>query len=217
MLPNQCVNCGDYCWRYGFHPNNVDGVTEKVAACLFVIPDDKREESENEQWRSRDLYLAWVKSVKRFRVDTRLIAFVNSFRSVSNQLQVSREESGMVAYGETSDATVSSFTRIVTAACLQKLAKLLKNVWAANITFNCWKHQITPYLSLSLQMFWKGCLSNLHLISLPMFKCHTSENMTNVPIKFFSVLNVHKLDTNGRFLIFGIFQWWLQEHEHSNS
>lgn len=112
-----------------FHLDDVDIVTQSRALSLFVCSTESEgEEGENQQGGNLDFYFAKIKTLRRFQLATRLIALDDSFCSVSRQLQVIREDSGIAAYGRASDATVSSYTRIVMAVCLQKLAELLDNV-----------------------------------------------------------------------------------------
>ncbi|KAH6580971.1 hypothetical protein BASA60_002646 [Batrachochytrium salamandrivorans] len=75
--------------------------------------------------------------------------------SVSRQLQVIRDESGIAAYGGASDITVSNYIRICMAAILQKLSEILGTTWAISIAFDCSTHQSRSYLDVRVRFFRK--------------------------------------------------------------
>eukprot|EP00171_Calliarthron_tuberculosum_P018411 IDg18411t1 len=100
------------------------------ALSLFkLLPND----DDDKQAAGRDCYVAEVKTVKRFALAVKLIALGDSFRSISHQLHVICEKSGIAAYGGTSDVTIPNYVRVVCAASLQKLGELLERVWACSL------------------------------------------------------------------------------------
>ncbi|KAH9255905.1 hypothetical protein BASA81_006083 [Batrachochytrium salamandrivorans] len=85
-----------------FHPDDVEGVTHTRALSIFQIADE-------DETNEREVYFAEIKTKKRFQLAIKLVALGDSFRSVSRQLQVIRDESGIAAYGGASDITVSNY------------------------------------------------------------------------------------------------------------
>lgn len=155
------------------HPDDVDGVKQSRNVILFIWPDEESQESKNEQEGIRDLYSVKIKRTRRFRLDSRLIALGDSLCSVSGQLQVIRKEPRIAAYSGASEATWSNYNKVFMVVCFQKLAELLKNIWAAFIAFHCSTHQGRSYLDVILRVIWNSRLWNFHLISLLMFERHT--------------------------------------------
>ncbi|KAH6577853.1 hypothetical protein BASA60_003858 [Batrachochytrium salamandrivorans] len=64
---------------------------------------------DEDETNEREVYFAEIKTKKRFQLAIKLVALGDSFRSVSRQLQVIRDESGIAAYGGASDITVSNY------------------------------------------------------------------------------------------------------------
>ena len=164
-----------------FHPDDVDGVTHQRALSIFKADDSDPEDHGG-------VYIVEVKSVKRFQLAVKLVALGDSFRSVSRQLQVIREETGMAEFGGASDVTVSNYVRIVCAVSLQRLSEILAATWAVSISFDCSTHQTRSYVDIRMRVFLKGGLENFHLIALPMFDRHTGEIIANLLQSFFDAL-----------------------------
>ncbi|KAH6602697.1 hypothetical protein BASA61_000862 [Batrachochytrium salamandrivorans] len=164
-----------------FHPDDVEGVTHTRALSIFQIADE-------DETNEREVYFAEIKTKKRFQLAIKLVALGDSFRSVSRQLQVIRDESGIAAYGGASDITVSNYIRICMAASLQKLSEILGTTWAISIAFDCSTHQSRSYLDVRVRFFYENRICNYHLIALPMFERHTGENMSDLIVKFFDAL-----------------------------
>ncbi|KAH9251486.1 hypothetical protein BASA81_010654 [Batrachochytrium salamandrivorans] len=164
-----------------FHPDDVEGVTHTRALSIFQIADE-------DETNEREVYFAEIKTKKRFQLAIKLVALGDSFRSVSRQLQVIRDESGIAAYGGASDITVSNYIRICMAASLQKLSEILETTWAISIAFDCSTHQSRSYLDVRGSIFYENRICNYHLIALPMFERHTGENMSDLIVKFFDAL-----------------------------
>lgn len=118
----------------------------------------------------------------------KLVALGDSFRSVSRQLDVIREESGIAVYGGASDTTVATYIRICMAASLQKLSEIMVTCWAMSIAFDCSTHQTRSYLDLRVRFFHVDRICNYHLIALPMFERHTGANMSDLIVKFLDAL-----------------------------
>jgi hypothetical protein len=161
-----------------FHPDDVDGVTHTRP--LGVFKECPAEEG--------GAFYVEVQSVKRFRLAVKLVALGDSFRSVSRQLGVIREETGMAEFGGASDVTVSNYVRIVCAVSLQCVSEIWAASWAVSISFDCSSHQSRSYVDIRMRVFQKGELRNLHLIALPMFDRHTGEIITALLEKFFDAL-----------------------------
>ncbi|KAH6577372.1 hypothetical protein BASA60_004062 [Batrachochytrium salamandrivorans] len=164
-----------------FHPDDVEGVTHTRALSIFQIADE-------DETNEREVYFAEIKTKKRFQLAIKLVALGDSFRSVSRQLQVIRDESGIAAYGGASDVTVSNYIRMCMAASLQKLSEILGTTWAISIAFDCSTHQSRSYLDVRVRFFYENRICNYHLIALPMFERHTGANMSDLIVKFFDAL-----------------------------
>lgn len=161
-----------------FHPDDVEGVTHNRALSIFkACPDDQG-----------GTYLVEVKTLKRFQLAVKLVALGDSFRSVSRQLGVIREETGMAEFGGASDVTISNYVRIVCAASLQSLSEIWAKSWAVSISFDCSTHQTRSYVDIRIRVFLNGDLQNLHLIALPMFDRHTGEIITALLERLFDAL-----------------------------
>lgn len=84
----------------------------------------------------------------------RFIALGDSFQSISRH--VVPEQYGIPAFSGASDVSVSSYIRVVMSVSLQKLAKLLKKIWAVFIAFDCLTHQDRSYLDVRIRSHSMG-------------------------------------------------------------
>ena len=81
-----------------------------------VFSDDK--DADESKAAGRDQHIVEVKKVKRFSLAVKLIALDDFLRSVSRQLQVIREGSGIDEYGGFSKISISNYVRIICAVFL---------------------------------------------------------------------------------------------------
>lgn len=164
-----------------FHPNDIACVTHTRALTIFQIVD-------KDKINGLEVYFSEIKTEKLFQLAIKLVALGDSFRSVSRQLQVIRDESSIATYVTASDVTVSNYIRICMAATLQKVSEIMEKSWAISIEFDCSTHHSRSYLDMRVRFFCEKHICNYHSIAFSMFKRHIATNMSDLIVKFFDVL-----------------------------
>jgi hypothetical protein len=71
------------------------------------------------------------------------------------------------------------------------------------------------FFNLRLRAYYYGDLTNLHLVAIPMFERHTTENMFNMVVKFFDALygrwcdKLIKVPSNGKNTMTNHHSWFV--------
>ena len=101
-----------------FHPDDIEGVTQKRAMALFKKIDDCGEDGVDNVTGHQDDYAVVVKTRRRFDLCIRFVACGASFRMASRLMDCTKDESGMSVFGGCSDVVALNYTCIVCAHSL---------------------------------------------------------------------------------------------------
>ena len=157
--------------------------TKKSAMKLFVPNDDGS-------------YVVTVKNVMRFQLAIDHVFTGMSFRQTAAAIESARTRTNVAKLQGVSDHMVGMFVRILVAICLQKFSDLLAtaDVWAFSIGFDGSTHRGTSFFDVRMRICVLGVLFNVHLIALPMFHRHTSDNYVTLLVKLLTALYEHWRD-----------------------
>jgi hypothetical protein len=97
----------------------------------------------------------------------------------------------------------------VVAITLQNIFDIIndESIWAISLASDNSTHRGQSFFDLCLHAYYYNDLTNLHLITVPMFKRHTAKNMFNMVIKFLDTLysqwddKLIEVSSNGK-------TWW---------
>ncbi len=97
-----------------------------------------------------------------------------------------KEQTVLAVIGNINVASVCRSARFICALSLQKISEMLmsRRVWAFSIALDMSSHKGVSYTDIRLRLCWHGEILNLHLVSFPVFRRHTGENMFNVSANF---------------------------------
>ena len=160
-----------------FHPDDIEGVTQKCAMALFQKIEDCGEDGVDNVTGHQDDYALVVKTRCCIDLCIRFVACGASFRMVSCLMDCTKVESGMSVFGGCSDVVASNYTCIVCAPSLQILSDIMQQTWAFTPAFDGTTHQGMSYLDVQTRFHINGSLLNFHLMAIPLFEQHTEENM----------------------------------------
>jgi hypothetical protein len=119
-----------------------------------------------------------VKNVMRFTPAVDYISIGMSLRQTAAAIEHAKIRTKTAKLSGIKDYMEGQFIRVL-AISLQKLAEIhaLDDVWALSLTFDGSTHRGSSLFDVRTRFFRRGYLYNLHLIALPMFERHTSNNI----------------------------------------
>ncbi|KAH9098083.1 hypothetical protein LEN26_016759 [Aphanomyces euteiches] len=179
---------------------------------LFTHQDDGR-------------YKIFIKNVTRFRLAMDFVSKGISFRQTASAIECVKVRTKTAKLSGINDHLVGRYVRSVVGACLQKIATLLgsKQVWAFALAFDGSSHRGSSFFDIRIRLPHSGVLYNFHLIALPMFDRHTSNNIVGLIIKMLDALfyqwrlkligtsSVGENTMTGRFK--GVVRTWCIPHQ----
>jgi hypothetical protein len=141
-------------------------------------------------------YVVVVKNVTRFRLAIDHVSIGMSFRQTAKTIESAQKRTNVAKLLGVNDYMVGIFVRILVAVCLQKFSDLLDRdeVWAFSFGFDGSTHRGTSFFDVRFRICVAGILYNFHLIALPMFDRHTSDNYVSLLVKLMNALYVDWLD-----------------------
>ena len=85
----------------------------------------------------------------------------------------------MSVYGGCNDTIASNYARFACAHSLHIISDALHSskVWTFSIALDSFTHQSHSYLDVRARFMAENTIYNVHLLAIPLFQSHTSENM----------------------------------------
>ncbi|KAI9917018.1 hypothetical protein PsorP6_016785 [Peronosclerospora sorghi] len=156
-----------------------------LAAFVDLAAADEMEESNGEDQTHRYGIKA-IANPFQFNLTVAYLAVGVTFRQIVSIITATKERTGLASIGCVNEASVCRYARFICALCLQKIAEMLMapNVWAFSIALDMYTQQRVSYLDIRIRLCWQGTILNLHLVSVPVFERHNSENMFNISVMF---------------------------------
>ena len=160
-----------------FHPDDLnEKVTKERALAIFedvLQPVENADDSDLQQ----DPYHVIVKNQAQFNLVVDYVRVGASFQMVSQIVQMTKDRMGLASIGCSSEGKVTSYIRIACALNLQKLSELLASSWTFSLAMDMSTHLSTSYLDIRICVFKQGEIYNFHLLAIPMFRCHTGNEI----------------------------------------
>ena len=104
-------------------------------------------------------------------------------------MQSTKTLTGLGTLGFCQDTNVAKYARLCVAINLQKVALVLRKVWAFSAAADIATHMGTSYLDVRVRLCWSMAVLNIHLLSIPMHDRHTGEIMFDTMAKCLDVLH----------------------------
>ena len=101
-----------------FHPDDIEGVTQKYVMALFQNIEDYGKDGIDNVTDHQDDFAVEVKTCCHFDLCIRFVACGASFRMASCLMDCTKDESGMSVFGGCSDVVALNYTCIVCAHSL---------------------------------------------------------------------------------------------------
>jgi len=153
-----------------FHPDDHASTSRANALRLF-----KRNEDTNGYKVTRDNSL-------QFGLIVDLIAAGLSFRQVESVLNAFKARTGLGKIGCVNDTGIANNARALCGINLQMISKILNSprIWAFSLANDSSTHYGHSYFDNRIRIHRNGDIFNLHVLAIPMFERHTSDNMYNL-------------------------------------
>jgi hypothetical protein len=135
-------------------------------------------------------YRVTVKNVMRFTLALEYVSIGMSFRQTAAAIEHAKIRIKTAKLSGINDPMVGQLIRVLVAISLQKLTRIhtLDDVWAFSLAFDGSTRRGSSFFDVRTRFCWRGFLYNLHLIALPIFERHTSNNITNLLIQLWDSL-----------------------------
>jgi len=153
-----------------FHPDDHAGTSHANALRLF-----KRNDDTNGYKVTRDNSL-------QFGLIIDLIAAGLSFRQVESVLNAFKARTGLAKIGCINDTGIANNARALCGINMQMISQILNspNIWAFSLANDSSTHYGHSYFDNRIRIHRNGDIYNLHILAIPMFERHTSDNMYNL-------------------------------------
>lgn len=161
-----------------FNPSDEEGVTKEQALAVFALKDG-----------GSDNYEIVIKNQRLYDLAIKFVSCGASFRLASRMIQCTKDETKLAYYGGCSEHKVAGFVRAVLASNLQKIALMMRSVWAYAISTEAAVHQSTCYLDIRVRLWQSGALQDFHLFSLPTFDQYPALSVMQRLEKYLDVLD----------------------------
>ena len=100
-----------------------------------------------------------------------------SFRVVAKVILMTKEWTGMVSIGKVSEGKVTAIAQVVCSHSLELISNLLMKCWTFSLAMDMSTHMSTSYLDLWIWFFYVSTIHNFHLVAVPLFNCHSGEQI----------------------------------------
>jgi hypothetical protein len=136
------------------------------------------------------VYTAIIKDVLCFNLAMDYVGMGLSFRQTAVAIQKVKTRTKRVKLTGLNDSIVSQYTRILVDVALQQIAVILddESIWAMLLAGDNNTHRGQSFFQLRVCVCYRNKLVNLHLVAMPMFKCHSAKNIFNLIAKFMDTL-----------------------------
>jgi hypothetical protein len=158
---------------------------EKTNAMKLFILNEVDEDEDD-----LHLYTITIKNIMRFNLVMDHIGSGMSFRQTASAIQHAKECTKTAKLAGITNLMVGQYIRILVGSTLQQIADYLddESVWAMSLAGNGSTHRGQSFFDLCVRICFRGWLLNLHLVVIPMFDCHTADNIFNMLVKFCDAL-----------------------------
>ena len=96
---------------------------------------------------------------------------------------------GLGTLGCCQDTNVAKYARFYVAINLQKVALMIRKVWAFSVAADMATRMGTLYLDVRVRLCWSLAVLNIHLLAIPMYDQHTGYIMFDTMAKCLDVLH----------------------------
>jgi hypothetical protein len=130
------------------------------------------------QLQTDDTFCVTIKNALRFELSIKSVAAGCSFRQTAKVMDIYHKQLRNAKLRGMNDHMVSQYTRVILAVTLQMISDILLDpaVWAFALAADSSTHLGVPFLDQRVRVCLKGTLHNLHLVLVPFFDRHTSQN-----------------------------------------
>ena len=104
-------------------------------------------------------------------------------------MQSTKMLTGLVTLGLCQDTDVAKYARFCVAINLQKVALMLRKMWAFSVTADMATYMGTSYLDVRVRLCWSMAVLNINLHAIPMYDQHTGYIMFYTMAKCLDVLH----------------------------
>jgi len=153
-----------------FHPDGHAGMSHTNALRLFKCNDNA-----NGYKVTRDNSL-------QFGLIVDLIAAGLSFRQVESVLNAFKARTGLAKIGCINDTRIADNARTLCGINMQMISQILNSpyTWAFSLANDGSTHYGHSYFDNRIRIHRNGDIFNLHILAIPIFEQHTSDNMCNL-------------------------------------
>lgn len=176
-----------------FNPDDEEAVPTRERALqvfkLVSITEPEAADEEGEQdVTNMARYKVEIKSSRLFHLLVGFVACGSSFRMAARLVNITKTVSHMSCFGGCNQARAASLIRVICAASLQKIAKLLRRQWAFSIALDVGSKQGSSYLDFRVRFEHQGKLHNVHLLAIPLFDRKSAETIFTAGSKLLDVI-----------------------------
>jgi hypothetical protein len=138
-------------------------------------------------------YCIIVKNVKQFELALDHTSIGLSFRQTSTVINQHKDTFVNAKLVGLNDHIVNQYVRECVAINLQTILNILSSlrVWSFALAADSSTHQSVSYLDIRICIRPNGSLENLHLIAMPFYDCHTTENIAAMIYRILDGLYAH--------------------------
>jgi hypothetical protein len=124
-------------------------------------------------------YCITIRNVKRFEFALDHTSIGLSFRQTYAVIDQHKEAFGNAKLVGLNDHIVSQYVRVGVAINLQRISDILSSprIWSFALAADSSTHRSVSYLDIRIRVCPNGSLENLHLIVVPFYDRHTTENI----------------------------------------
>jgi hypothetical protein len=145
---------------------------------LFVKQSDK------------STYKVTINNVMLFELSMDHVSIGMSFQQTATAIQQAKDRTKTAKLAGINDLIIDQYVRVVVTVALQNIFDIIDNkfVWAISFAGDKSTYRGQSFFDPHLCACYYGDLKNLHLVTVPMFEHHTTENMFNMVVKFLDTL-----------------------------
>ena len=100
-----------------------------------------------------------------------------SFRAVAKVILMTKEQTGMPSIGNVNEGKVTAIAQDVCSHSLELISNLLMKCWTFSLAMDMSTHMSTSYLDIQIQFFNGSTVHNFLLVAVPLFTCHSGEQI----------------------------------------
>jgi len=170
------------------HHMNMEWICKKVekkitlkcnAMKLFQLDEDN------------EMYIVNVPNSMRLFLAINYVRCGMLFQQTIVAIHHAKDRFKMQKLGSINNHNIDQYIHILVVTNLNKIADVLLHllVWAFSVARDGSMHHSSSFFDMHIRIYVSGVLSNLHLVTIPMFEWHTVENIFNLIARFLDVLS----------------------------